>query len=637
MTLATERAKSVHTPTCNVYLDGFLLSTPILSCTVDLGYDSVSAAAEVHFAANIATQQFANRRQQLRVDLGWGGFVATVFTGVVDTRERVAGQFTNTLRATGRMALAMLNYQSDVSYSNTTGKAICADLLTRAGILATNQSLDDEPGGAITFGTVAPVVHKTGSAPVQTIDRIDNCFGMRTYDTRPGTVVRRRSTGLPTATARVTRSKSGPDFFSLKRHETIADIRNKVIVVGMPQTDGSTLAEGAVADNPLVPNPPRYLPLIVTEDILQTPAECQTSANLLIQDTNPMRETVEYTVVGDPLAQPGDTEGLTWDQLGWASQTNYRVRHVHHQVDASGYLTVIQADGYTNSPGSIPAPTAVTPNAAFTVDSVIKRSDHFEINCTDQSTDPDGTIASISFSNNVNGTTSSVAAYQISVPLTTTTVTITDHVTDNDGLGANATAIIDLTALGGGPDGTPPIQDGTGGSGTPTSPLPPASPLVIVSDPTDVSGDQLMMDATLVTQTPSGSEIFFDNAWLYYDYSSGGFIQPVLACTPVPGSLPSGAQWISFDPSCSIVNGWMLCRVRFTLGAGIPTTGALIAAADDLTDIYVNGNWAGKADPGGVTIDILKWLNPGWNNCIAFKNVNSGAGTFCLAFRITVS
>lgn len=626
MTLATERAAAVHRPTCVVSLDSFPVTTPVLSCMVDLGHDSVTASATVVFAANLSAQTFSQRRQQLAIDLGWNGVTARVFTGVVQTRERSAGQLTNTLTALGRMSLAQVGIYQDFSYANQTGKQIITDQLEQVGILAGNLKLDDEPGGAVTLGTVQAIAVSHGSNPAEIIDRIDNCFGMRTFDTRTGVVRRMRVTGRPSANARVTRSKASPDFFALKRRETIADIRNKVIVEGLPKSDGTSVAAGASAFNPLVPDPPGYVELIVSEDILQSTEQCQTSADIIIQDTNLLREEIEYEIVGDPTCQPGDTEAVVWDDLGWSAATNYRVKHVRHTVTPQGYFTTVTATGGATGGGSEPGEIEVQPDAQFTWRAT-KRSDHFDIDCTDESTDPDGTISTIAFSNDQTADTSSTTTYHFEVPLSTGTVVVSETVTDNDGLTDNASATIDLTALGGGSDGTPPIGDGTGG-GDPTGGVAGSSSVSVFSG---TVGGFLGGKLKYVAGDASAYA-----GWQYAGFDDSGWATPVDACPTIGLVYPPGTGPISYDAGCSLPNGHLLYRYEFTLATGTYSLTDFICAGDDWLFVWINGQLllnvpgAGGASPAFTQLLVMG------TNCLAIQAENTGGGGHNVGFSFRV-
>lgn len=622
MTLATARAAAVHQPVCTVTLDGRLITTPVVSCRIEHGFDTPVATAEVVFAADITGLQFGWRRQEVQINLGWlapsdGPFYARAFTGIVQVRDRDPAPYTNVLHAVSRLDLVRDGLDTDATFEDVTGAEIHEALLVASGVQL--YSLDDEPNGAVTLGTVAPIVLESGTSPLDLLDRINEAFGMAVFDSVVGWPMRRRVSGLPAQTGRVTRSKSNPDFLRLHRREDISSIYDRVVVIGRPEVDGDVNEAGAEAETALVP---RTRPLIISTDILQTTEECQESADILIQDVSRTREEVEYEVVGDPTVNPAQTEGLTWAEL-WTGTKTYFVRRVRHDFGPSGFFTTITAvggEGASDSFGELEPPVAQFTHRWYKFDGSDPDSvdPEYIVECTDESFDPDGTIVSRSWTNDVGDNEGSTGtSFTVgNIPITTPLITITLTVTDNDTLPDTESVTIDLTQGAGGEDGTPPPDDGSGGG---TVPVTAVQVLSLIGVTEVIHSDAL---------TPP----------------SAGYTPALAAAAPMGYTKPAAADWVSYTTSGSAPTGTFWARQEFTLTAGVITSAVLQYSRDDVAWVYINGTKYGTASNSSGIVNSTdegwhpeRYLHPGVNT-LHFKVVNTvNSSGHALAFQLDVA
>ncbi len=203
-------------------------------------------------------------------------------------------------------------------------------------------------------------------------------------------------------------------------------------------------------------------------------------------------------------------------------------------------------------------------------------------------------------------------------------------VTDNDGLPDSTSQTFDLTNPGGTGDGTPPIQDGTGGSGTPTAPIDSATIIAIKS------GFSLAGKVFFETGDPPAPTLI--PAFAAIGYPDAGWAAPVLACPTIGAVYPPGTEPISYTVSCSCPNGTMYVRYHFTLDSGLIRSTSIVVEGDDHFGIWINGVWLFGGDTGvGTHADdnFLAFLHPG-DNVLAIAVNNTGGGGHNIAFDLEI-
>jgi hypothetical protein len=328
-----------HTPTLEAYIGGRRV-TPLTS-VVELGYDIGSAAATVELAS---VPSWINFRQAVEVRMGYGGFSIPTFVGETEDDARAYFPLTNEVKAAGYLKRAHYQNHTAASYSSLTDTAIVDDLLSDAGI--TNRNI---AGDGTTLGTVAPLVLGAGRPFMDLIESIDQVFRYKTFDSAGG-VVRRLISGIPANSPAFTYTKGDTSYpiLSIARPRTVRGIHNKIIITGHPSAAVDTVR---VADNPYVPNPPKYIALDFASDVIQTAAIATTCSTRLMQEFNRIHDEIRLTVPGNPYLQPGMTISITHSDVGLTTATPYFLKHVTHRINASGYTCDLVLEGGAGEAG----------------------------------------------------------------------------------------------------------------------------------------------------------------------------------------------------------------------------------------------------------------------------------------------
>jgi hypothetical protein len=423
-----------------VYAGGRRLSG-VVSVTVDLGYDVVSASATVTLDG--AVPSHVTFRQKLEVWLGWDGYLAAVFVGFVEDDGRRYFPQQGTIRGAGWLRLAQYSYPSDLSYSSQTDTAIVESLLGLVGV--PERSIQ---GRGYTMGVTKAVTVRAGQPVWDRINELDQVWGYKTFDSPDGKVRRRRISGNP-AGGSVWTYTEGDNIIQIDRPRTIRGVHNKVIVRGLPGTL-FTPSSTRQATSPYVPTPPTYVPYEFVSDLIEDNTAAEEISLRLMSDVNKLVEEVQLEVGGNPLLRPGQTISVTAPSVGIGSATRYRIRHISHRMTGREFRTSLLVEGGAGEAGY---EVDLDPEAAFTYRVTRETfqiwngagydasAQYYTVMCdASPSWDPDGTIAAYSWSNNKNGDVGSASTYQTkftAAQIATATITLT--VTDNDGNTASVT------------------------------------------------------------------------------------------------------------------------------------------------------------------------------------------------------
>lgn len=438
---------TAHTPCYRVLIDGRPVQA--LEIDIDLGYDTVSAAATLLLPVVPSWLAF---RQEVEIRLGYDGHLeAVTFYGLIEDDGRGYFPFGNTIKAVGRLRLTQYDYPSEVSYEDDTDTEIINDLLERAGISAGQRSVDGEDQA---FGTVAPVVLQAGQPVWSLINRLNQVTGYACFDCPDGTVRNRRTSGLPAPTV-AWAYVQGTNILSISRQRSNANVRNKVIVKGLPLADGTQPSDTRQADSAYVPDPPRYIAFSLQDDLIETDAYAETVGVRLMGEHNRLRDDVELEVPGNPLLIPRQTLSVTAEKVELSAAANYWLKHIHHRFDASGYTSRLSLTGGVGDAGYS---TEVDPVAAFSwfVDrEFLGGVEYYTVTCDGSgSFDPDGATEDLTFAweNSANADTGTGPTYSTSFTAAeiaagaTITLTVTDADANTDAsvqaiTGASATTL----------------------------------------------------------------------------------------------------------------------------------------------------------------------------------------------------
>lgn len=398
-----------HAPCSRVLINGTAVEA--LGIDIDMGYDTVSAAATITLATVPSWLAF---RQSCEIRLGYDGHLeAVTFWGIIEDDGRGYFPFTNEIKAVGRLRLAQYDYPSEVSYTAQTDTVIVNDLLERAGITSGQRNVTGE--GA-TFGVAEDVVLREGEPTWSLINRLDQVTGYKTWDNPDGVVQRRLISGIPTASASWTYTE-GTNVLSIDRSRSSSAVRNKVVVNGLPLYDGTYAHEIRQADSAYVPDPPRYYAMQFSDDLIEDQDYAGTVGSRLMLRYNRLKDEIDLEVPGNPLVHPGDTIGVVSDRVG-ITASNYWLKHIRHRYDASGFTTRLTLEGGLGDAGYDPE---LDPVAAFTwacdretLDLSGTATAVYTLTCDGSpSYDPDGEPGALnySWSNNQNATGGTAVTY----------------------------------------------------------------------------------------------------------------------------------------------------------------------------------------------------------------------------------
>jgi hypothetical protein len=343
-----------HEPALQVYIDGRDVSAAVLTLTIDQGYDIVAASAAVQLARRPSWLKLG---QELEIWGGYDGRTIPIYRGWIEDDGR--GNAEQSVKAEGAMRLTQYPWSGEeLQYARWTDTNWARHLLTAAGTAAvTSVDLD---GANEVLATERIIRLEPGSTPLSLLEQVDQVVGYDTFDYRDGSVRRRRVSGVPNAEGAWT-YRQGLNVFECKRGVTSKDVKNKVIVTGIPQTDNKPITASRTASSEFVPKWIGSIPHEFRSDLVQTVALAGRVADRLLDEVNRPQETISLEAPFNPYLAPAMTIVVRYPQVGIDADTPFLIRHVRH--DLGGHATTsLQLAGGAGPDGYVaPGP----PEAAF--------------------------------------------------------------------------------------------------------------------------------------------------------------------------------------------------------------------------------------------------------------------------------
>jgi len=230
---------------------------------------------------------------------------------------------------------------------------IVTDILSRYGIV--NVNIADS---GLVMATLLPILVLRDQVGAQLLQEIDELLGYRTYD-GPDGVVRRVPISLNPSGGYARSYREGVDLYRATHTRTRRQVRNRVVLQGLPNLRGSTgtpyqpmgIAQGM---SPYVPTPPGYQAYTWSSALAETAAVCNAYATRKLGELNRLAETVSYDLMqGDSRLAPNMTALITAPHLGQANGNRSRILHVRHTLGAA-FNTTIQVVTVTAAEGVNP-------------------------------------------------------------------------------------------------------------------------------------------------------------------------------------------------------------------------------------------------------------------------------------------
>lgn len=326
MTLLSRITSRIEKPSYQVYVAG--QSIQVLSVQCDSGWDVVSSSAIVISPNNPAITQL---RTELEVWLGYSGFTFCRFRGYITDVIRSYFPYGYQIRASGYSKLTQNPYPVALFYENETELDIATDLISRAGIVDATLEGDDT-----VLGTVQPVRLEEGSPPSSLLSLMADSFGYKVFDGNDGYVHRQFISGRP-ATSAAFAYVQGTNILSIVRQiGSVDQINNRVDILGLDQGVIPQWPVSRLSENPLVPDPPGFIPAKLPSDLIETEEVAEEQALRIISDVNGIPDQVAIESWGNPYINPGVTISVTSEKEDLAIATNYLVKHISDRVDARG-------------------------------------------------------------------------------------------------------------------------------------------------------------------------------------------------------------------------------------------------------------------------------------------------------------
>lgn len=383
------------------------------------------------------------RGQPVTVDLGYNNITRRVFTGFVQDRSRkVAGCV---VRALGKSFTLFRTIQ--IEERDVTGESVegaIEDILDYVGL--DDYTVDVESYILGSSGTEMKMQKMPASQMVQMLADID---GSRMWETNNGTLIIRRIEEIPAPTAFASykttdqayaivldgSDREDPDYF-----------RDHVVVTGATlDADEGDEAETLSASASLVDSggliqPPlpsgSHIGMEYSNHLIDTQDELEALALILLTRFARIPRYLSIEIAGDPRLDIGMTITLDFPEMGIGS-SRWFVSGITHQVDMSGgYRTQLALRGGDLIGGTLTIDPV--PSFSFVVEQEVMGGRVLTVLSlnAEASYDPDGTIATYSWSDNQPGTTFTSAAIQSLAADTTGWVgdwVVTLTVTDGDG------------------------------------------------------------------------------------------------------------------------------------------------------------------------------------------------------------
>jgi len=232
-------------------------------------------------------------------------------------------------------------YDSSGAQGRTwTDGQIVTDILARYGIV--NVNIADS---GLVLATLLPILVLRDQVGAQLLQELDELLGYRTYD-GPDGVVRRVPLSLNPSGGYARSYREGVDLYRATHTRTRRQVRNRVVLQGLPNLRGSTgtpyqpmgIAQGT---SPYVPTPPGYQAYTWSSALAETAAICNAYATRKLGELNRLAETVSYDLMqGDSRLAPNMTALITAPHLGQAGGNRSRILHVRHTLGAAFNSTI---------------------------------------------------------------------------------------------------------------------------------------------------------------------------------------------------------------------------------------------------------------------------------------------------------
>lgn len=440
----------------------------IVTVHAELGYDMAVSTATINVGST--TSPFWQEHDTIRIEMGYGGpggVMVPVFIGEVEGDSfkyaprlvdiSAAGFAKKLQRPLGNVALETDPPTPMFTYSSQTDSQIWNDLMRRAGVPRS----DAGDGDAITYATLKPYEVQAGTKPGDLVSKLDESSksGQRTFEVA-GVVVRRPVLGVPSANvawqyAEGEQGLTAPylPIIDLTRNVSNKDIQNQAVVKGVGVASETDTTASPVVATQQAPNDKLgkdgdgndiYVPHSLTSDFLETRDQCTEVAKRLMIEFNKETDDLTVRVALNPSIFPGQSIGITSRKMDLSTQTPYWVRHVAHDVGPSGAFTTLQCEGGAGPQGYL---LGLKPVPMF---DMTVTSEFFEVAGVGSvwytvtadggtSYDPDGTIASYSWTSTNGGSgsgqifTTRFNQTQWDDPDTSITLTVIDNDTDPTG------------------------------------------------------------------------------------------------------------------------------------------------------------------------------------------------------------
>ncbi|HET8625908.1 MAG TPA: hypothetical protein VFL91_00710 [Thermomicrobiales bacterium] len=442
----------------------------VVAANTNVGFRTAVAQATITLDPR---EGFATPGQAVRLDLGFGASLTTVFTGTIDEDGVVFNPWGMTISCSGALlaarqpvgvqdtSLTAYAYSDGTfpaaAWANRTDGFIVKDILSRLyGI--TQLAIAD---AGQTLGTIQPVTLRPDEDGWRLIQELDQLLGYKTFDGPDGVVRRLPLIGVPAGGASVTFTE-GTNLLLGQRRRSSKDIKNDIVCKGLPGITGSTGATfqpvgEARAASPYVPSPPTYRAEEFNTSLAETQTVCQAYAARRLGEMNRLQETVEADFTyGQPAVRPAATCAIHSATLGYDDAMRFWAEQVQHKFDRQGLQTHLTLKGAYAADGYNPdqAPVAVCVAAAIEQETLADGSTLTTVSLDGSgSYDPDGTVVSYQWSGSPvtpTATNKGMSANAIYTGTAWQNATVTLTVTDDKGLQGTTTITIGGT--------TAPIQ-----------------------------------------------------------------------------------------------------------------------------------------------------------------------------------
>lgn len=440
--------------TLHILIDGGEIRG-VVGADTSAGVSQINAQATIHLTSRPGQ---AVEGADVEIWAGFDGDADIIFKGQLDgtTWEFFPG----VVSLPARDLLARTRYDwggEDREYIEQDDAAIIRNLLEAMGIPSSQAHIESS---GWTLGVVQSVIAPGGRAFWPLVAEIDSLAGFRTYTDRAG-IIRRYQVSGNIGIGSSFNYSNGANVIKIVRRRSLDGIVNKAVVTGLTyeglQVGGPGVAE-AQADNPFVPNPPRYITEAIQSNLVEDDAKALEIAIRTVRDKNRRPETFEITIAGERRMQPLSIIQIAQPELEVASG-RVIVDRVQHSIRAEppSFQTVITTLG-----GTVDATaTNIPPVAAFDLKLFREGEDTGSGVSTiitgvadgSASSDPDGAAEDLTFAweaevdaGTVTPASGSGPVYRFAIEGAATSVTVTLTVTDPGGAEGTLTRTLALTS-----------------------------------------------------------------------------------------------------------------------------------------------------------------------------------------------